>query len=127
MKTRKFSLFAEMETTEHSRLGGELPLFTDRLGERRTFAPSWLAFSHGRAALAWLIERRKPKSALICAYTCPTVPAFLRRRDVPPSLFDAEHMSDAPVAAPAAAAAQGSVEASAPFDFERETAAPRAA
>lgn len=89
MKTRKFSLFAEMEATEQSRLGGELPLFTDRLGERRTFAPSWLAFSHGRAALAWLIERRKPKSALICAYTCPTVPAFLRRRDVPPSLFDA--------------------------------------
>jgi hypothetical protein len=77
-----------MEATEHSRLGGELPLFADRLGERRALARNWLAFSHGRAALAWLIERRKPKSALVCAYTCPTVPAFLRRAGVTPSLFD---------------------------------------
>jgi hypothetical protein len=77
-----------MEATEHSRLGGELPLFADRLGERRALARNWLAFSHGRAALAWLIERRKPKSALVCAYTCATVSAFLRRAGVTPSLFD---------------------------------------
>jgi hypothetical protein len=77
-----------METTEHSRLGGELPLFADRPGKRRVWAPNWLGFSHGRAALAWLIERRRPKSALICAYTCPTVPAFLRRAGVAPLLFD---------------------------------------
>ena len=44
-----------------------------------------------------------------------------------PSPFDAEHMSDEPAPSPAIAAAAGSVEARAPFDFERETAAPRAA
>jgi hypothetical protein len=37
-----------------------------------------LAFSHGRAALAWLIRRRGPfASALVCAYTCPELPRFL--------------------------------------------------
>jgi len=84
----KGNRLAEIGATEHSRLGGELPLFADRLGHRRAWAPNWLGFSHGRAALAWLIERRKPKTALICAYTCPTVPAFLRRAEVAPFLFD---------------------------------------
>jgi hypothetical protein len=37
-----------------------------------------LAFSHGRAALAWLIRRRGPfASALVCAYTCPELPRLL--------------------------------------------------
>jgi len=44
-----------------------------------------------------------------------------------PSPFDAEHMADEPAPSPAIVAAEGSVEARAPFDFERETAAPRAA
>jgi hypothetical protein len=71
-----------------SRIGGELSLFSDRLGSRSAWAPNWLAFSHGRAALAWLIERRQPKSALICAYTCPSVPNFLRGVTNEPSFFD---------------------------------------
>lgn len=76
------------QTTGLPRLGGELPLFADRYGARRDWAPSWLAFSHGRAALAWFLKARKPKSALICAYTCPIVPAFLRRMKIEPELFD---------------------------------------
>jgi len=76
------------EATKHPRLGGELPLFSDRFGQRYAWPSNWLAFSHGRAALAWLIERRRPKSALICGYTCPTVPAFLRRSSIEPLLFD---------------------------------------
>ena len=70
------------------RLGGELPLFCDRLGARQAWAPSWLAFSHGRAALAWLIESRKPKAALLCAYTCPSVPVFLRLAGLETSFYD---------------------------------------
>jgi 8-amino-7-oxononanoate synthase len=44
-----------------------------------------------------------------------------------PSPFDAERMSEEPARSAATAAAAGSVETGAPFDFERETAAPRAA
>jgi hypothetical protein len=75
-------------TTRLPRLGGELPLFADRFGARRDWEPNWLAFSHGRAALAWFLKARKPKSALICAYTCPIVPTFLRRMKIEPAFFD---------------------------------------
>ena len=70
------------------RIGGEIPLFSDRFGKRGAWAPNWLAFSHGRAALTWLIERRRPKSALVCAYTCPSVPTFLRRARIESFFFD---------------------------------------
>lgn len=81
-----------------SRLGGEIPLFSDRYREQRRLAANWLAFSHGRAALAWLIERKKPKAALICAYTCPSVPAFLRRSGLAVSFFDVGTAPDEVVA-----------------------------
>lgn len=70
------------------RLGGEFPAFSDRLGRAQQWQSNWLAFSHGRAALAWLLDRRPAKSALVCAYTCPTVPAFLRRRGLALEFFD---------------------------------------
>jgi hypothetical protein len=44
-----------------------------------------------------------------------------------PSPFDAERMSDTPVPRASPSSVEPSVEPSAPFDFERETAAPRAA
>lgn len=70
------------------RIGGEIPAFTSRLGPRQTWRSTWLPFSHGRAALAWLIERHATRSAVICAYTCPTVPAFLKARGLAVQSFD---------------------------------------
>jgi hypothetical protein len=66
-----------------------MALFADRFLNKRTWAPNWLAFSHGRAALAWLIKRKKLRSALLCAYTCPSLPAFLRHIGVDAHFFDA--------------------------------------
>ncbi|MGD9923369.1 MAG: hypothetical protein AB7V13_18275 [Pseudorhodoplanes sp.] len=70
------------------RVGGELPIFSDRTGRAQSWRSGWLAFSHGRAALAWLLARRPARSALICAYTCPTVPAFLRRQGLTIGFYD---------------------------------------
>lgn len=67
--------------TDYHRFGGEMPLNADpvmKAGSRRTLPHNVLAFSHGRAALAWLAVRRGPfASALVCAYTCPELPRFL--------------------------------------------------
>lgn len=70
------------------RIGGEMPAFSDRLGATQAWQPNWLPFSHGRAALAWLLERWGIRSATVCAYTCPSVPTFLQRRGLPLGLFD---------------------------------------
>jgi hypothetical protein len=70
------------------RIGGEIPAFSGRLGPPQPWRPTWLPFSHGRAALAWLIERHVARSAMICAYTCPTVPAFLKARGLIVQAFD---------------------------------------
>jgi hypothetical protein len=70
------------------RLGGELSAFTDRLGSPNAWHPNWLAFSHGRAALAWLLDRYSVRSAAVCAYTCPTIPEFFRRRGIALGAFD---------------------------------------
>jgi hypothetical protein len=70
------------------RLGGELPAFTDKFGPAQRWQRNWLPFSHGRASLAWLLERHGARSAVICAYTCPTVPSFLRRRSLKIGTFD---------------------------------------
>jgi len=79
----------------YRRFGGELPSGCDpRLAEARS-EPMALGFSHGRAALDWLIRRRGPfAAALVCAYTCPTVPRFFESRGLAIGRFD--------VAAPAA-------------------------
>jgi hypothetical protein len=71
-----------------SRLGGEIPAFGDRIGVPQAWQPNWLAFSHGRAALAWLLERRPARSAVYCAYTCATIEAFFRLRTLPAAAFD---------------------------------------
>ncbi|MBI07071.1 MAG: hypothetical protein CMM54_08840 [Rhodospirillaceae bacterium] len=72
------------------RFGGELPAGCDVLLQRPTAPdPKILLFSHGRAALAWFLEAFGPfNCALVCAYTCPTVPAFFRRRGLAVTRFD---------------------------------------
>src|SRR5258708_24630605 len=65
-----------------------LPLLADRFKGRTPLPKNYLAFSNGRAALAWLIEQKKPKSALVCAYTCPHIPPFLREKGIEVSFFD---------------------------------------
>lgn len=74
----------------YRRFGGELPWGCDPLlTEAEDEAAAVLGFSHGRAALAWLIERRGPfANALVCAYTCPSVPRFLVARGLFPAFFD---------------------------------------
>jgi hypothetical protein len=70
------------------RIGGELPLNADRICDRRTWQSNWLAFSNGRAALAWLLDDKRTRSVSVCAYTCPKLVAFLRRRDLDVRLYD---------------------------------------
>jgi hypothetical protein len=65
-----------------------LPAFIDHIGPTQAWRPNWLAFSHGRAALAFLLDRRPARSALLCAYTCPSVPSFLARRGIAVATFD---------------------------------------
>jgi len=76
------------QTFAARRIGGEIPAFTSRLGPAQNWDPGWLPFSHGRAALGWLIEQRSIRSVLCCAYTCPSVPAFVSRRQLTQGAFD---------------------------------------
>jgi hypothetical protein len=69
-------------------LGSELPAFSDRLGSDNKLPSSCLAFSHGRAALTWYIQRYQIKSVLICAYSCPPVVAMLERLGIAISRYD---------------------------------------
>ena len=75
---------------DFERFGGELPAGCDVLLQQPTAPdPETMLFSHGRAALAWFLEAFGPfNSALVCAYTCPTVPAFFRRRGLAVTRFD---------------------------------------
>lgn len=60
-------------------LGGELPAFSDRLDSKNPLPQHCLPFSHGRAALTWIIKQYGFRSVLLCAYTCPSVTeCFLR-------------------------------------------------
>ena len=70
------------------RVGGEIPASSDRFSPAVEWGANWLAFSHGRAALAWLLGMRKARSAIVCAYTCPSVPLFFSRRGLCVSMFD---------------------------------------
>ncbi|MEI8394113.1 MAG: hypothetical protein WCF85_05215 [Rhodospirillaceae bacterium] len=73
---------------DYLRFGGELPAGCDpRLAVPEPF--DGLAFSHGRATLGWLLERRGPFSAaLISAYTCPSVVRFCEHHGLAIGLFD---------------------------------------
>lgn len=74
---------------EFVRFGGELPLGCDVLGDAAPLPDNVYAFSHGRAALSWLVAARRPfTSAAVCAYTCPTVPAHFQRLDLALGYFD---------------------------------------
>ena len=72
------------------RFGGELPLGCDRLLRRPQRLPrESLCFSHGRAALVWLLKARGPfRSAAVCAYTCPTVPRLFASLGLRLGFFD---------------------------------------
>jgi hypothetical protein len=70
------------------RIGSELLADSDKLGRRIPLPDDCLPFSHGRAALAWLLEKFAFKSALICAYTCPVVPRFFRNKGLKLDYFD---------------------------------------
>lgn len=70
------------------RLGGELPALIDKRGAPRALPANWLAFSNGRAALAWLLDRRPIHSVALCAYTCPVLPPFFRRRGLEVGFYD---------------------------------------
>jgi hypothetical protein len=70
------------------RIGSELLADSDKLGRRIPLPDDCLPFSHGRAALAWLLETFHFRSALICAYTCPVVPKFFRKKGLTLDFFD---------------------------------------
>lgn len=74
-----------------SAFGGELPLGCDALVDECLPLPSdCLAFSHGRAALAWLCRRLGPfNRVVLSAYTCPTVPEFFEAYGVSTTFVDA--------------------------------------
>jgi hypothetical protein len=74
---------------DFERFGGELPLGCDPVGPPTPLPDNVYAFSHGRAALAWLAAARGPyDSAAICAYTCPTVPEHFARLGLARGFFD---------------------------------------
>jgi hypothetical protein len=81
-------LLVERRNTTGRRLGGELPAFTDKLGPLQEWQPNWLPFSHGRAALAWWLQRQPARSVALCAYLCPSVPTFLRKRGIAIGTYD---------------------------------------
>lgn len=76
------------------RFGGELPAGADiitRTGDDQDDARmrDMLAFSHGRAALGWYLDRNPEiRWVFLCRYTCPTVPAFLSRYALRLRYFD---------------------------------------
>ncbi len=74
----------------YERFGGELPAGCDMdLPAPATPDAQTLLFSHGRAALAWFVAAKGPFSTvLVCAYICPTVPAFFRRAGFEVRQFD---------------------------------------
>ena len=72
---------------ETKRIGGEISLGIDRVGNVMPWNRNWYAFSNGRAAIAHLLQGRI-LSISICAYTCPKFVSFLRRRDLEVRLYD---------------------------------------
>lgn len=78
------------------RFGGELPAGCDPQAPPGAEPTDCLFFSHGRAALAWLLERRGPfASAVVGAYTCPVVPRQLAAHGLPLAAVDADAGTDA--------------------------------
>lgn len=78
-----------IETLHAQRIGGEIPAFADRYSLTATeWRDGWLDFSNGRAALAFLLDKHPVQGALVCAYTCSSVPRFLERRGLRVAMFD---------------------------------------
>lgn len=101
------------------RFGGELPLDCDPLRPApEPLPPEVLGFSHGRAALGWLIRRRGPfAAALVCAYTCPSVPEHLRGFGLRLGFYEFGAGPEAVLAAARALPAPRLVLVPAPFGF----------
>ena len=78
------------KSNSYIRFGGEIPIGSDPISKNPSLInDDVLLFSHGRAALSWFLEFRGPFSnALICNYTCPTVPFFFKRYDIKVNYFD---------------------------------------
>ena len=73
------------------RFGGTIPCGVDPILDRPAAFPdrNCLFFSHGRAALRWLVATRGPfEGALVCAYTWPTVPELLESLGLEIRLYD---------------------------------------
>ena len=81
-------MLVERKNATARRLGGELPAFSDTLGPLQEWQPNWLPLSHGRAALAWWLQRQPARSVALCAYLCPSVPTFLRKRSIAIGTYD---------------------------------------
>ncbi len=74
----------------HRRFGGTIPVGADALlATAARLDPTLLYFSHGRAALRWIVGARGPfAGALVCAYTWPTVPDLLTSLGLEVRTFD---------------------------------------
>jgi hypothetical protein len=72
------------------RFGGTITMGCDpRSRKSRFLADELLYFSHGRAAMIWLIQQMGVfKSAEVCAYTWPDIPRMLRRYGLELGFFD---------------------------------------
>jgi len=72
------------------RFGGTITLGCDPLLEQPVaLNEDFLYFSHGRAAMIWLLQNRGPfASAAVCAYTWPEIPRMLERYEVKLDFFD---------------------------------------
>ncbi len=77
-------------TPARRHLGSELPAFSDQLDSNNPLPDDCLAFSHGRAALTWLVQQYRFRSVLLCAYTCPSVTECFRRLGLEIALFDVD-------------------------------------
>jgi hypothetical protein len=79
-----------MSESIFKRFGGTITPGCDQLLlEPRTLPDNALCFSHGRAAMIWIIHNAgKFDSAAVCAYTWPEIPNMMRRYNCEVGTFD---------------------------------------
>ena len=81
-----------MSESLFKRFGGTITPGCDQLLEEPRILPdNALCFSHGRAAMIWLLHNAgKFDSAAVCAYTWPEIPNMMRRYNCEVGFFDFE-------------------------------------
>ena len=79
-----------MSESLFKRFGGTITPGCDQLLEEPRILPdNALCFSHGRAAMIWLLHNAgKFDSAAVCAYTWPEIPNMMRRYNCEVGFFD---------------------------------------